>query len=135
MQDLPTELLFRILELAFDEPFDLERTIFLRQTSLVASAWRKPSQWFLTAHMSFSKWTNGANEARKAHLAQAEGSARVVKLNFFHDSAQLLEEVLDGAEGFEDVSLPGPGDTMPAGVLSHPHLSSKPEQGEAVAER
>lgn len=123
IQDLPTELLFHILDLAFDDPFDKQRASFLRQSSLVAWAWRMPSQWLLAANMTFRKWSDEANEARRAHLAQVRGGARVVRLDFLHDSVSLLEEVLDAAQGFEQVSLMSYGQRLPDRLLSHPHLA------------
>lgn len=52
IQDLSVELLYRILDLAFDQPSALGRCAFLRRAAIVARAWRRPAQVLLASSLS-----------------------------------------------------------------------------------
>lgn len=52
IQDISVELLYRILDLAFDQPFAPGRCAFLRRAAIVARAWKRPAQVLLASSLS-----------------------------------------------------------------------------------
>ncbi|ORY88297.1 hypothetical protein BCR35DRAFT_330170 [Leucosporidium creatinivorum] len=118
IQDLPLELLYRILDVAFDYPFDPTKCSFLHRTALVAHSWTKPSLKLLYASPSLER-NLPACRAQLAYLEKQADGAAVVRallllptldtLNRFAASVEKLRylHLVHSDEGI-DVQLLGP---------------------------